>query len=39
MEPASSQAHNIVAAINVGPSYHARIASPVRCYLSYKMVN
>ena len=29
LDPVSSQAHNIVAAINVGPTYHARVASPV----------
>ena len=29
VDPGSGQAHNIVAAINVGPTYHARIASPV----------
>jgi hypothetical protein len=29
IDPSSGKAHNIVAAINVGPSYHAKIASPV----------
>jgi hypothetical protein len=29
VDPGSGQAHNIVAAINVGPTYHARMASPV----------
>lgn len=29
LDPTSAQPTNIVAAINVGPSYHARVASPV----------
>ena len=29
IDPSTGKAHNIVAAINVGPSYHAKIASPV----------
>ena len=29
LDPSNGQANNIVAAINVGPTYHARVASPV----------
>ena len=29
LDPSNGQANNIVASINVGPTYHARVASPV----------
>lgn len=32
LDPSTGKAVNIVATVNVGPTYHARVASPVRTH-------
>eukprot|EP00095_Tigriopus_kingsejongensis_P002899 maker-scaffold336_size202805-snap-gene-0.16 protein:Tk02899 transcript:maker-scaffold336_size202805-snap-gene-0.16-mRNA-1 annotation:"pab-dependent poly -specific ribonuclease subunit pan2" len=39
LDPTTNQAHNVVAAINVGQYYHARIASPVSQWYTFNDIS